>query len=46
MNTAKHFQLTTKEVKDSQMFIVLCSASCCIDDTEFITDVEYAIKVT
>lgn len=46
MNAVKHFQLTTKEVQDSKMFIVLCSVSCCAEDIELITDVEYAIKVT
>jgi len=46
MNAVKHFQLTTKEVQDSKMFIVLCSVSCCAEDIELITDVKYAIKVT
>jgi len=46
MSTAKRFQLTIKEVQDSKMCTVLCSVSCSTDDTEFITDVEYAIKVT
>lgn len=45
MNAVKHFQLTTKEVQDCKVFIFLYSISCA-EDTEFITDVEYAIKVT
>lgn len=44
--TAKHLQITIKEVQVSKTYIVLYSTSCSRDDAEFITDVEYAIEIT